>query len=177
MSAKDFPGSPGHVREMKWTPDGCACIMSWSKGGISLWSTFGTMLMCSLGWDYGLHVDLANRNPLDITCMVSDLVAIKWRNSEIRNLSYAGLVNGRLPAVYVATAEDLLGRRASGHTDSGQSWCKWLKFAAKTAKAYTHAYLLEFVGEEHTFVVRTWARVYRTDHTCSTGFCQEQFYR
>lgn len=96
---------------------------------------------------------------------------------KLSNLSYAGLVNGRLPAVYVATAEDLLGRRATGHTDSGQSWCKWLKFAAKTAKAYTHAYLLEFVGEEHTFVVRTWARVYRTDHTCSTGFCQEQFYR
>lgn len=71
LSAKDFPGSPGYVREMKWTPDGCAVMLSWSKGGISLWSTFGTMLMCSLGWDYGLHVDLANRNPLDITCMVS----------------------------------------------------------------------------------------------------------
>lgn len=69
LSAKDFPGSPGHVREMKWTPDGCAVMLSWSKGGISLWSTFGTMLMCSLGWDYGLHVDLATRNPLDITCM------------------------------------------------------------------------------------------------------------
>ena len=54
---------------MKWTPDGCAVMLSWSKGGISLWSTFGTMLMCSLGWDYGLHVDLANKNPLDITCM------------------------------------------------------------------------------------------------------------
>lgn len=27
------------------------------------------MLMCSLGWDYGLHVDLANRNPFDISCM------------------------------------------------------------------------------------------------------------
>lgn len=74
LSAKDFPGSPGHVREMKWTPDGCAVMLSWSKGGISLWSTFGTMLMCSLGWDYGLHVDLANKNPLDITCMVSSSI-------------------------------------------------------------------------------------------------------
>lgn len=70
LSAKDFPGSPGSVREMKWTPDGCAVILSWSKGGISLWSTFGAMLMCSLGWDYGLNVDLALKNPLDITCMV-----------------------------------------------------------------------------------------------------------
>lgn len=70
LSAKDFPGSPGSVREMKWTPDGCAVILSWSKGGISLWSTFGAMLMCSLGWDYGLNVDLALKNPLNITCMV-----------------------------------------------------------------------------------------------------------
>lgn len=69
LSAKDFPGSPGYVREMKWTPDGCAVALSWSKGGISLWSTFGAMLMCSLGWDYGLNVDLALKNPLDIICM------------------------------------------------------------------------------------------------------------
>lgn len=71
LSAKDFPGSPGYVREMKWTPDGCAVMLAWSKGGISLWSTFGTMLMCSLGWDYGLHVDLTMKNPLDIICMVN----------------------------------------------------------------------------------------------------------
>lgn len=69
LSAKDFPGSPGYVRQMVWTPDGCAIAVAWSKGGISLWSTFGTMLMCSLGWDYGLHVDLSNKNPFDITCM------------------------------------------------------------------------------------------------------------
>lgn len=25
--------------------------------------------MCSLGWDYGLHVDLTNNNPFDINCM------------------------------------------------------------------------------------------------------------
>lgn len=24
LSSKDFPGSPGYVREMRWTPDGCA---------------------------------------------------------------------------------------------------------------------------------------------------------
>lgn len=69
LSAKDFPGSPGAVREMKWTPDGCAVVLSWCKGGISLWSTFGSTLMCSLGWDYGLNVDLARHNPLDILSM------------------------------------------------------------------------------------------------------------
>lgn len=78
LSAKDFPGSPGYVREMKWTPDGCAVMLSWSKGGISLWSTFGTMLMCSLGWDYGLHVDLSTKNPLDIICMVRTSYTSAW---------------------------------------------------------------------------------------------------
>lgn len=80
LSAKDFPGLPGSVREMKWTPDGCAVILSWSKGGISLWSTFGTMLMCSLGWDYGLNVDLATKNPLDIIGMVCSICYISLSN-------------------------------------------------------------------------------------------------
>lgn len=132
LSAKDFPGSPGSVREMKWTPDGCAVMLSWSKGGISLWSTFGAMLMCSLGWDYGLNVDLALRNPLDITCMVS-LIAMaffsydfdevscyfvsrefdKRRGLRISNALFflfcllKGLVDGRLSAVHVTPTENL----------------------------------------------------------------------
>ncbi|EDS41856.1 connexin43-interacting protein of 150 kDa [Culex quinquefasciatus] len=69
LSAKDFPGSPGHVSELKWTPDGCAIMLAWSNGGISLWSTFGSLLMCSLGWDYGLHVDLLKNNPFNIISM------------------------------------------------------------------------------------------------------------
>lgn len=44
-------------------------ILSWSTGGISLWSTYGTMLMCSLAWDYGLNVDLNKYNPLNILSM------------------------------------------------------------------------------------------------------------
>lgn len=74
LSAKDFPGSPGHVSELKWTPDGCAIMLAWSNGGISLWSTFGSLLMCSLGWDYGLHVDLLKNNPFNIISMVSWLL-------------------------------------------------------------------------------------------------------
>ncbi|XP_058455707.1 guanine nucleotide exchange factor subunit Rich isoform X2 [Malaya genurostris] len=69
LSAKDFPGSPGYVSEIKWTPDGCAIMVSWSNGGISLWSTFGSLLMCSLGWDYGLHIDLSKNNPFNIISM------------------------------------------------------------------------------------------------------------
>lgn len=43
--------------------------MSWTNGGFSLWSTFGATLMCSLGWDYGLNVDLVRNNPLNIMSM------------------------------------------------------------------------------------------------------------
>lgn len=43
--------------------------MSWANGGISLWSTFGATLMCSLGWDYGLNVDLVRNNPLNVMSM------------------------------------------------------------------------------------------------------------
>uniref|UniRef100_A0A182W8I4 Protein RIC1 homolog n=1 Tax=Anopheles minimus TaxID=112268 RepID=A0A182W8I4_9DIPT len=69
LSAKDFPGSPGFVRDMKWTPDGCAIIVAWGNGGISLWSTFGSLLLCSLAWDYGLHVDLSKSDPFNVISM------------------------------------------------------------------------------------------------------------
>lgn len=44
-------------------------VLSWSTGGISLWSTYGKMMMCSLAWDYGLKVDLNKHNPLNIISM------------------------------------------------------------------------------------------------------------
>ncbi|PSN48149.1 hypothetical protein C0J52_08719 [Blattella germanica] len=66
---EDYPGSPGGVQCIRWTPDGCAMAVSWEDGGLSLWSTFGALLMCTLGWDYGLHVDLVNSNPMKICSM------------------------------------------------------------------------------------------------------------
>lgn len=59
-------GSLGSVCELKWSPDGCVLIVAWEKGGISLWSTFGSLLMSSLNWDFGLHVDLQHHNPLQV---------------------------------------------------------------------------------------------------------------
>ncbi len=50
VSSKDFPdasNSCGSVCEIKWTPDGCALAMAWKKGGFSLWSVFGSLLVCS----------------------------------------------------------------------------------------------------------------------------------
>lgn len=69
LSSKDYPGCPGAVDNVLWTPDGCALVASWSKGGIAMWSTFGALLMCSLGWDYGLNVDIQKNNPLQVLSM------------------------------------------------------------------------------------------------------------
>ncbi|GBP13948.1 Guanine nucleotide exchange factor subunit Rich [Eumeta japonica] len=69
LSSKDFPGDPGAVKCMRWTADGRAVALSWERGGISIWSTFGALLMCSLAWDYGLNQDLMKHNPLIISSM------------------------------------------------------------------------------------------------------------
>ncbi|CAH1993437.1 unnamed protein product [Acanthoscelides obtectus] len=69
LSSKDYPGYPGAVGRVIWTPDGCGLVASWSKGGLAMWSTFGALVMCSLGWDYGLNVDIQKNNPLQIVSM------------------------------------------------------------------------------------------------------------
>ena len=70
LSPKDYPGRPGQVTCLRWTPDSCAIAMAWEGGGLAIWSTFGALLLCSLKWDYGLRVDLARENPLHIHTMV-----------------------------------------------------------------------------------------------------------
>ncbi|XP_026321124.1 guanine nucleotide exchange factor subunit Rich isoform X2 [Hyposmocoma kahamanoa] len=69
LSSKDFPGDPGPVKCMRWTADGRAVAVSWERGGVSVWSTFGALLMCSLAWDHGLNQDLGKHNPLVISSL------------------------------------------------------------------------------------------------------------
>ncbi|XP_068620754.1 guanine nucleotide exchange factor subunit Rich [Battus philenor] len=69
LSSKDFPGDPGPVKCIRWTADGRAVAVSWERGGVSVWSTFGALLMCSLAWDYGLSQDLSKHNPLVVSSM------------------------------------------------------------------------------------------------------------
>ncbi|CAK9803891.1 Guanine nucleotide exchange factor subunit Rich [Anthophora plagiata] len=69
LSSKDYPGRPGCVRCLRWTPDSCAIALAWEGGGLAIWSTFGALLLCTLKWDYGLRVDLTHDNPLHIHTM------------------------------------------------------------------------------------------------------------
>ncbi|XP_026741038.1 guanine nucleotide exchange factor subunit Rich [Trichoplusia ni] len=69
LSSKDFPGDPGPVKCVRWTADGRAVAVSWERGGVSAWSTFGALLLCSLAWDYGLSQDRASHNPLVVSSL------------------------------------------------------------------------------------------------------------
>ena len=41
--------------------------MVWAAGSFSIWSTFGTMIFCNLGWDHGPRVsDAVNKAPYNI---------------------------------------------------------------------------------------------------------------
>ncbi|KAK0045483.1 RAB6A-GEF complex partner protein 1 [Biomphalaria pfeifferi] len=57
ISSKEFPDAgavAGSVTCMKWTPDGTALALAWKNGGLSLWSVFGSLLLCTLGGEYSL---------------------------------------------------------------------------------------------------------------------------
>ncbi|XP_014204575.1 guanine nucleotide exchange factor subunit Rich [Copidosoma floridanum] len=69
LSTKDYPGIPGSVSSLRWTPDSCAVALAWSSGGVSVWSTFGALLLCTLKWDYGLNVDPMRANPFHVISM------------------------------------------------------------------------------------------------------------
>lgn len=59
ISSKDYPDAGqvcGAVSQMKWTPDGTALAMSWERGGFSIWSVFGSLLLLSIGVEEGQNV-------------------------------------------------------------------------------------------------------------------------
>ncbi|XP_059059066.1 guanine nucleotide exchange factor subunit Rich [Achroia grisella] len=69
LSSKDFPGDPGPVKCIRWTADGRAVAASWERGGMSVWSTFGALLVCSLAWDHGLRTHPAGHHPLLVSSL------------------------------------------------------------------------------------------------------------
>ena len=53
---QDTVQATGGIQCLSWTPDGCAIAVAWSwacHGGLAVWSVFGSLLMCTLGGDYG----------------------------------------------------------------------------------------------------------------------------
>lgn len=75
LSSKDYPDTiqtTGGVQCLSWTPDGCAVAVAWSwacHGGLAVWSVFGSLLMCTLGGDYGTSQEAVLHNPLHIKSM------------------------------------------------------------------------------------------------------------
>ncbi|KAL3868474.1 hypothetical protein ACJMK2_041275 [Sinanodonta woodiana] len=72
VSSKDYADisrAAGSVRCMKWTPDGTALAMFWEKGGFSLWSVFGSLLVCTLGGDYSLTKNGSKLFPSSVKSM------------------------------------------------------------------------------------------------------------
>lgn len=100
LGAKDWGYGLGAVRAMTITPDGCATALTWKTGGLSVWSTFGALLMCTLAWDYGLI-----ENTVNIISMVSHLQIIVTKKTLVKYLIISvGLVNGRLSTLYGSVA-------------------------------------------------------------------------
>lgn len=63
ISSKDYPDASqvcGAVSQMKWTPDGTALALSWERGGFSVWSVFGSLLLLSIGIDTGQNISESN---------------------------------------------------------------------------------------------------------------------
>jgi hypothetical protein len=73
LSEKNYSGASKPVKDLKWSPDGCALAMCWDGGGggIALWSVFGSLLTCSFAWDYGSHYHPSRHVPFNVSCMVS----------------------------------------------------------------------------------------------------------
>lgn len=75
LSSKDYPDTiqaTGGIQCLSWTPDGCAIAVAWSwacHGGLAVWSVFGSLLMCTLGGDYGTSQEAVLHNPLHIKSM------------------------------------------------------------------------------------------------------------
>ena len=67
LPTRDYPGCPGPVTALRWTPDSTCLAMVWAAGGLSIWSTFGTMIFCNLGWDHGPRIsDAVKKSPYNI---------------------------------------------------------------------------------------------------------------
>ncbi|KAL4604853.1 RAB6A-GEF complex partner protein 1-like isoform X1 [Arapaima gigas] len=72
LTPKHYPdmwNKTGAVKLVRWSPDCSVVVVSWTQGGLSLWSVFGGHLVCTLTEDFMYRSDGAKRDPLKITCV------------------------------------------------------------------------------------------------------------
>ncbi|WAR23821.1 RIC1-like protein [Mya arenaria] len=90
VTCKNFPEmdkTVGPVSCLKWTPDGTALAMTWRKGGFSLWSVFGSLLICTEWGLEGYHLwmigtqDAAEEAGQYETVNRSDLIQLQFVKS------------------------------------------------------------------------------------------------
>lgn len=52
----------GPITALQWTPDSTVLATAWQNGGFALWTVFGSLLTCSLSWNYSFDID--NKMPV-----------------------------------------------------------------------------------------------------------------
>ncbi|XP_048834851.1 guanine nucleotide exchange factor subunit RIC1-like [Brienomyrus brachyistius] len=65
----DVWNKTGPVKLVRWSPDCSVVMVTWERGGLSLWSVFGAQLVCTLSQDFAYRLDGTKKEPLKINSM------------------------------------------------------------------------------------------------------------
>ncbi|XP_023656985.2 guanine nucleotide exchange factor subunit RIC1-like [Paramormyrops kingsleyae] len=72
LTPKRYPdvwNKTGRVKLIRWSPDCSVVMVTWERGGLSLWSVFGAQLVCTLSEDFAYRLDGTKKEPLKINSM------------------------------------------------------------------------------------------------------------
>ncbi|KAE8285048.1 RAB6A-GEF complex partner protein 1 [Larimichthys crocea] len=72
LTPKHYPDTynkTGPVKLICWSPDYSVAMVTWERGGLSLWSVFGAHLICTLGEDFAYRSDGTKKDPIKISSM------------------------------------------------------------------------------------------------------------
>lgn len=67
LPSNTFPGMEKHlgaITALQWTPDSNVLATAWNNGGFALWTVFGSLLSCSLTWDYSSMTEIETKHIL-----------------------------------------------------------------------------------------------------------------
>ncbi|XP_058472781.1 guanine nucleotide exchange factor subunit RIC1 isoform X1 [Solea solea] len=72
LTPKHYPDTynkTGPVKLICWSPDYSVVMVTWERGGLSLWSVFGAHLICTLGEDFAYCSDGTKKDSIKISSM------------------------------------------------------------------------------------------------------------